>query len=210
MRIEDVSVENLANRNDSDLWKTRFRFVQVWDKHFAKNSDAVVGALNREDILEKYAILSEVITKRGKQIHTSNIDRALCRSKLQKRSEKEQPLKLLVKEGDEHIVMSIVYEPEEVDTQGEISSVDEIRKAAYYYMENSQVVKMNHKGNRINASVLENYLAPQELTIAGRVIKAGTWLMTLRINDEYIWKKIKDGELTGFSMAGFTHRSPAN
>lgn len=202
MRIESITKENLANLNDPDLWKLRFRCSQLFDKYFAKSSDVVVGALNRIELLEKYNLLSDILKKRGRKISTSNIDRALFKLALQKRNEKELPLKLLVKDGDEHIVMSIVYEPNEVDTQGDTANAEEIKKACYYFMEESQVIKMQHKGSKIDASVLENYIAPQELTIAGRVIKTGTWLMAVRINDEAVWGKIKKGELTGFSMAG--------
>jgi len=202
MRIEQISIEKLANLNDSELWKTRFRFTQVWDKYFAKSTEVVVGALNRPDILGKYAILTEVLKKRGRTIPTTNIDRALFKSALQKKNEIDHPLNLIVKEGDEHIVYGIVYEPDETDTQGDTASADEIRKAAHGFVEHSQAIKMNHNGDQINASLLESYLAPQELQIAGRTIKKGTWIMSVRINDLYVWEKIKKGELSGFSMAG--------
>jgi len=210
MRIEDVSLENLVNLNDSELWKTRFRFTQVWDKHFAKNSEIVVGALDREDILEKYSILADVIKKRGRKIPTSNIDRGLCKSKLCKKEKKEVPLLLLVKEedDDERIVYGIVYEPDETDTQGDTANAEWIRKACHYFMENSQAIKMNHKGGKISASVLENYITLWKGSIGGRAVKAGTWLLSLRINSPKVWDKIKKGELTGFSMAGWTEYKP--
>ena len=210
MRIEDVTKENLANLNDGDLWKLRFRCSQLWDKYFHKSSDVVVGALNRTNLLEQYAILSEVLKNRGKKISTTNIDRALYKSKLQKKNEVEHPLKLLVKEDDEdeRIVYGIVYEPDETDTQGDTAKAEWIRKACHYFMENSQAVKMNHKGGKISASVLENYITLWEGSIAGRVIKAGTWLLSLRINSPKVWDKIKKGDLTGFSMAGWTEYKP--
>ena len=82
-------------------------------------------------------------------------------------------------------------------------SADEIQQACYFYMENQGQLKMNHKGEPIDAIVVENFIAPQNLVIEGRPIKKGTWLMSVKINDAAIWKDIKDGNLTGFSMAGF-------
>lgn len=202
MRIENVSKENLANLNDSELWKTRFRFTQVFDKYFFKSDEAVVGALNREDMLERYAILTDVLKNRGRTIPTANIDRALFKSVMQKRGEIEKSLILLVKENDEKIVYGIVYEPDERDTQGDTATAEEIRKACHSFMENSQVIKMSHKGTGISAVVLENYISQWDGQIAGRAIKKGTWLMSLRINDSSVWEKIKKGELTGFSMSG--------
>lgn len=104
---------------------------------------------------------------------------------------------------DEHICCGIVYEPDVEDAQGDKADETEIRKAAYQFMEEVQKIKVNHEGRPIKARVLESYIAPQDLTIAGQSVKKGTWLMTTRILDAKVWKSIKAGELTGYSMAGY-------
>jgi len=122
----------------------------------------------------------------------------------------EKQLTIVSKSGDERICCGIVYEPGVPDSQDDQATAEEIKKACYYYMENSlNHFKMNHKGNPVKVSLLENYLAPNDLSIEGRAITKGTWLMTVRINDEEIWKAIKEGELTGYSMAGFAYREPS-
>ena len=207
-RIEDLTSELAKSLNDSDLKKLRFRFTQLFDKYFAKNADIIVGSLNREDILQKYAILVQEMKVHKIGISTKNIDRDLFKKNMKSRNQKEvvekyKGITILVNKADEErIVCGIVYEPDEIDTQGDTASAEDIRKAAHRYMETSQAIKMNHEGSKIAASVLESYIAPQELSIAGRVIKKGTWMMSMRINDTEVWKKIRDGELTGFSMAG--------
>jgi len=110
---------------------------------------------------------------------------------------------VVIKNEDERVVCGIVYEPDEVDSQGDTSSAEEIRKAAYYYMEKHQKCKVNHKGRVIKAAVLESYLAPDDFIISGRAIKKGTWLMTIRVNDDKVWELVKSGDLQGFSMAGY-------
>ena len=103
---------------------------------------------------------------------------------------------------DQHIVYGIVYEPDEEDSQGDQASAYEIEKAAHQFMEDVQTFKVMHKGSAAKVKVLESYVAPQALTIAGTKIKKGTWILVAKVNDKKIWKAIKDGTLTGFSMAG--------
>jgi len=107
------------------------------------------------------------------------------------------------KAKDEHIVYGIVYAPDEVDSQGDQASAEEIKKAAYDFMEHCQTFKVMHKGKPADIKVLESYIAPQKLTVSGRTIKKGSWVISARINNKKVWKDVKTGKLTGFSMAGY-------
>jgi len=107
------------------------------------------------------------------------------------------------KSKDEHIVCGIVYEPDVEDAQGDAADETEIRKAAHYFMENSQQFKIMHKGSRASVKVLESYLAPVNFTISGQKIRKGTWIIKARILDKETWEAVKNGSLKGFSMAGF-------
>ncbi len=119
-----------------------------------------------------------------------------------KRFRKYMPIFDISKNEDQHIVAGIVYSPDEVDSQGDTATEEEIRKAAYRFIEEVQKFKVNHMGKFIKVKILEFYLAPQNLVVAGQNIKKGSWIMILRIMDEGVWKKIKSGELNGFSLAG--------
>jgi len=109
-----------------------------------------------------------------------------------------------LQKNDEQVVCGIVYEPDEVDSQGDTTDAEEIRKACFYFMEHGGEIRLNHKGSRIDATVLENYIAPADFVVEGRPVKKGSWVMSVRVNDEKIWKGIKDGDFQGFSMAGYT------
>jgi hypothetical protein len=108
-----------------------------------------------------------------------------------------------VEKDDEHIVYGIVYEPDTEDSQGDMADADEIKRACYYFMEHSQLFKVNHHGSRVNVVILENYIAPEAFEIDGKSISKGAWVMVVRVMDEDVWGKVKSGELTGFSMAGY-------
>ncbi len=107
------------------------------------------------------------------------------------------------KSADERIVYGIVYEPDTVDAQGDSASEEEIKKAAYYFMENNPTFKIQHKGKAVNSKVLESFIAPDDYTVAKRKVKKGSWVLVTRINDKKLWKDIKSGKFTGYSMAGY-------
>lgn len=54
-------------------------------------------------------------------------------------------------------------------------------------------------------TIVESYIAPQDLTVNGQAVKKGAWLLGVRWTDE-MFKKIKAGERTGLSMFGRTDR----
>lgn len=113
------------------------------------------------------------------------------------------PIVHFEKKGDEHLVYGIVYEPDTVDAQGDQASAEEIEKAANLFMENHPQFKIQHKGKAVNVKVLQSFIAPVDYTIAKRKVKKGSWVMVTRINDEKLWKAIKEGKFTGYSMAGY-------
>ena len=108
-----------------------------------------------------------------------------------------------IEKGDEQIVYGIVYEPDTVDAQGDEANAEEIKKAAYLFMENVQQFKVMHKGKKVNIKILENYIAPIDFKIEKRKVKKGSWVLVTRVLDKAVWKDIKAGKLTGYSMAGY-------
>ncbi len=101
----------------------------------------------------------------------------------------------------ERFVMGIVYEPDTKDSEGDWATAEEIRQAAYTFMESGQIYKINHdKGASIH--VLESFIAPVDYEVEGEQVKKGSWLLGSRVLDDDIWEKIEKGELTGYSMAG--------
>jgi hypothetical protein len=104
--------------------------------------------------------------------------------------------------GDQQIVYGIVYEPDTKDAQGDQASEEEIRKAAHGFMEKAQNIKLMHKGKNVNVKILESFLAPVEFEVGKRTVKKGSWVLATRVLDKKLWKSIKEGKLTGYSMAG--------
>ena len=104
------------------------------------------------------------------------------------------------------IVGGVIYEPDEVDTQGDYANKDEIEKAMYRFMEkyatNTKRIRINHMGKKIFFPIVESFIPDHDTMKGDQQLKAGTWWLMIKITNDKIWKAIDAGELTGFSMGG--------
>lgn len=114
-------------------------------------------------------------------------------------------------DGEEHYVLGIVLEPDIIDAQDDTYTADEVRAASERFMEMHRNLGLMHK-QKVNdkVQILENYIAPVDMLIGDIKVKKGTWLMGVRVKDESLWKAVKDGDLTGFSIGGSAIRTPTS
>lgn len=106
---------------------------------------------------------------------------------------------------DEQTVTGVVLQPEVVDGQGDIYDAKVIRKAAHNFLaayNSTTKLGLQHKDFKKPFELLESFLAPMDMSIGTKVIKAGSWIIVVRVLDKGIWKQVKDGKLTGFSIGG--------
>jgi len=105
---------------------------------------------------------------------------------------------------EERYVLGVVLVPNEVDSQGDIYSEEEVRKAAHFFMEFSPVLGLMHERTLPEAKIkiLESYLAPVDFDMEGQHVTEGTWLLAARVLDDALWAAIKAGRLTGWSIEG--------
>lgn len=117
------------------------------------------------------------------------------------------------KTQEERYLLGIALEPlKEMggkDTQNDTYSAEEVRQAAYRFMEEFGTLGLQHKV-AINGRVrlLENWIAREDSKIDGQTVKAGTWLMGMRVVDDDLWTAVKTGVITGLSIGGFAKRTP--
>lgn len=111
--------------------------------------------------------------------------------------------RIIKADAEHHYVTGIVYEPLVEDTDGNYMTEEEITKAAYWYAKNGDKVDVQHSFEALpNACVVENWIAKADFDCGGEKIAKGTWLMTVEVTDENVWRQIEKGEITGFSMGG--------
>lgn len=221
-KIENISKSEIHAMSLEDLQTLRNRFLQMNEKWWGSE---FWPDCTEEVALQKYRLVMDEYQERGLIFLPKEIDRALFGviakeiSEGKKEAEKtgspegQEQFSLTAnfvavtkaEENPEHFVMSIVYEPDEKDTQEDWATADEIRKAAWSFMESDQIYKINHDEEG-EIHVLESYIAPVDFEMEGQKIKAGTWLLGSRIRNQETWERIEKGELTGYSMAGNAFR----
>lgn len=116
-------------------------------------------------------------------------------------------------DADERRVTGVVLQPEVVDAQGDIYSAQVIKDAAHAFL--AQYNERNKLGvqHSVKAGspvsmfpkglyLVESYVTPVEMVINGKVVKKGSWLMTVFVEDDEIWAKVKSGGIRGFSIGG--------
>lgn len=115
-------------------------------------------------------------------------------------------LKNEIDDKEERVVYGIVLKPNDTDAHKDIYDADTVIKAADFYMEFFGNVGLMHR-LIINKKVkiLQTYTAPSNFTLSDmkgnkRKVVKDTWLMKVRIIDDGIWKDVKEGKLTGFSI----------
>lgn len=124
--------------------------------------------------------------------------------------EDEQVVKNLYTEilkanNEEQTVTGVVLEPETTDAQNDIYDSDVIRNAAHDFCSNHNVnskLGFMHKDFKRDFELYESWIAPQEVSVADKVVKAGSWIITVKVNDPAIWKMVKEGKIKGFSIGG--------
>lgn len=113
--------------------------------------------------------------------------------------------KALVEE--KRLVYGVVLEPDEEDLQGDTITTDEIEKASHFFMEKSGIIGDKHM-KVAKAKVVESYIAPISFMFEGSedLIKKGSWVLVTKIYDDNIWRGIKSGEYTGYSIGAYGTR----
>lgn len=78
-------------------------------------------------------------------------------------------------------------------------SEDTTRRFAELFLNNKKQNKINlmHKDIYFDASIIESYFANTDNEFN---VPEGSWIVSLKINDENVWKMIKEGKLQGFSV----------
>lgn len=119
---------------------------------------------------------------------------------------------------EERMIFGIVLEPNDgskrgvpldPDAHGDIYSQDDVKKAAYSFMEDDDAGNRGYMHQFFmndDFTLLENYVTKGKTEIDtedGPIkLRKGTWVIGVRVNSDNVWSMIKDKEITGFSIGG--------
>jgi len=101
------------------------------------------------------------------------------------------------------MVYGIVYAPDQVDSQGDFATANEIEKAAYGFMKarNTTNVDVDHSFNNEDAFVAETWILKGEDAIFPDE-PVGSWAVGIKLESKDLQDLAKAGSLQGLSMAG--------
>lgn len=115
---------------------------------------------------------------------------------------------LLEKNEEKRLVTGIALIPNQIDSQGDIVSPEQIEIAAHSFLKDSRLIDLQHVevANPSRATVVESWLAPIDLQIGSKLITKGSWIVTTYIPDDMIWKDVREGKYNGYSIRGLGKR----
>lgn len=123
------------------------------------------------------------------------------------KSKDEEPkheviVQLVKQDTKKGIVYGIVYEPEKVDSQGDIANAEEIEKAAYSFMKarNTLNVDKQHDFNNVDAYVAESWIIKANDPVFPDAV--GAWAVAIKVEDPELKQAIEKGDIAALSMAG--------
>lgn len=110
---------------------------------------------------------------------------------------------ILMADNDTHYITGIVYEPLTADAHDDFMSAEEIVKAEKYFRENCNQIDIQHSFEKIDScEVVKSWITGCDCTIGGEKVKEGTWMLTVKVEDNDLWDRIVNKEITGYSMGG--------
>lgn len=125
---------------------------------------------------------------------------------------KSREIPILKADEERRIIYGPVLIPDEVDAQGDVITADAIEKAAHDYLERYNLSSRTGYMHRVfskDLRVVESFIAPQDLTFGDRVMPKGTWILGMHVVDDDAWKRVRSGEIRGFSIGGVAKEARA-
>lgn len=212
---------------DVDTTGASFRFRQYDPQYFSQfrtkpittGITAVVGRVKADE--EKAGTVADIEAATSVYHGIRAINRAISKNGLRVVS-RTTFTKADQTPTEERYILGLVLEPTlkeggeiKPDTQKDVYTAEEIRKAAHGWMEKQGQIDLMHNWKALKADqvrVLESYLAPCDLVIGEgedqRKITKGSWLLALRVLDDAIWADVKAGKIGAFSIGGEATRKP--
>lgn len=125
-----------------------------------------------------------------------------------KKEFEEENTDVIQKNDEKQIVTGIVLKANETDLDGDYFPAEVVEDSAYEFMKEFQTVGDIHKFKVEDAHVVESYIAPTDFELNGYEIEKGDWVMSTKVENDEMWKAIKDGERNAYSVGGSAAKVP--
>jgi len=129
---------------------------------------------------------------------------------------KEHEIKLAQVDSEKRILMGAalipnkqIYRKVEEDEFYVFFSKDTVKKASELFLQNGNQsnATLQHQSKIDGMTVVESWIIEDEQMDKskkyGFSLPVGTWMISMKVENDEIWQKVKDGEVKGFSIEGF-------
>lgn len=94
-----------------------------------------------------------------------------------------------------------------VDTQGDMISPEVLVAATTRFMEDVRVGMTMHEGDQIGTIIHSLPITKELADSLGISSGKEGWVVGFKVHDDEVWKRVKSGELTAFSIGGQGQRT---
>ena len=142
-----------------------------------------------------------VVIVNGGSILVSEVDERITKSTILEKHVTRTYLKV---DEAKRVVTGPVLVPDTVDLEGDFEFPEDIQEAAFKFMEDARNIgEMHTKFGGIGVPV-ESWILREAIFVDKgmefKIYPAGTWMMSVKVTDDKVWEKVRNGELTGFSI----------
>jgi len=194
---KSMKADNFIQRIEFDASKFSSAEVQIWlsehgfplDNQVVQSGTVFAVTFDSKDAFDDLEVL-DVDINRGVSAFIGE----------RRKSIKSQFVK---KQEAKRIVTGVVMEPGVMDTDREFFSQETIERAAHTFLAEFRQMNMEHMKPISGVQIVESFITPISMSLGEQSIKLGSWIMSVKVNDNDLWKQITNGEITGFSIEGF-------
>lgn len=137
--------------------------------------------------------------------------------------ETHREVRIVKADAAEQVVLGVVLDPYMVDAQNDWVPPKQVEATAEAWLTKSRVIGLNH-GGKANAVPIQSYTVPypserdhdlamqeqphrvQRIKVGDQQVHSGAWLLKVKVHDTEAWTAIQKGEITGYSIGGFSTR----
>lgn len=94
----------------------------------------------------------------------------------------------------------VVMVPDVPDAHGDITSMEEVRKACFNFNKSAMQPNLFHVAKTDTFEFLESYVTPVDMMIEDKFVTKGSWLTTIQSLDDDLWEMIESGQIAGVSI----------
>lgn len=134
-----------------------------------------------------------------------NFEEASIKNEYDIEEKKSIEVSVLKANDEKKLIYGIALKPDVPDAHDDIISNEEIQKSAHDYLMFRRNTGIQHE-EEAQALICESYITPLDMTIDNKTIKKGTWIICMKIFDNDLWLKVKQGDYKAFSVGGYARK----